>query len=416
MAKSMNNPLSIAIIGCGTGGLAAAAYLCQDGHDVTLFERFDQAKPVGAGLLLQPTGLACLAALGLDNKALEYGAVINHLYGETDTGREIFNIHYRDLQPHYFGVGIHRGALFQILYDEVQRLGIPVHTATDIVSSQVGSDKRCVFNSLGDNLGEYDLVIDASGRNSKLRPKHLTKLNRPYPYGAIWGLLDDPEQAFGKDYLQQRYQRAQIMVGMLAIGRAPNDNTKKCTFFWSLPPGGYARWLEAGLDVWKQQVINYWPELAGMLAQFQSTDNLIFAQYSDILLRQWHDERIAFVGDAGHNSSPQLGQGANLALADALVLSRCLREQNDIAHALTNYSALRKNHIQFYQLASRWLTPFFQSDSRFCGWLRDTSFHLMGKTPYIKQEMLKTLAGIKTGYFSQLDPGNWHARYQLNKI
>lgn len=55
----------IAIAGCGPAGLAAALLLHRDGHRVTLFERFDASRPVGSGLLIQPTGFAVLAQLGL---------------------------------------------------------------------------------------------------------------------------------------------------------------------------------------------------------------------------------------------------------------------------------------------------------------------------------------------------------------
>ena len=60
--------LDIAIAGCGIAGLASAAMLARDGHRVTIFERFAAPAPVGSGLLLQPTGLAVLRAMGLDRK------------------------------------------------------------------------------------------------------------------------------------------------------------------------------------------------------------------------------------------------------------------------------------------------------------------------------------------------------------
>jgi 2-polyprenyl-6-methoxyphenol hydroxylase-like FAD-dependent oxidoreductase len=56
--------MRIAIVGYGTGGQAAAIFLARDGHDVEVFERSDVLKPVGAGFLLQPTGLSVLTALG----------------------------------------------------------------------------------------------------------------------------------------------------------------------------------------------------------------------------------------------------------------------------------------------------------------------------------------------------------------
>ena len=52
--------LDIAVAGCGIAGLAGALLLHRRGHAVTLYERFEQPRPLGSGLLLQPTGLAVL--------------------------------------------------------------------------------------------------------------------------------------------------------------------------------------------------------------------------------------------------------------------------------------------------------------------------------------------------------------------
>lgn len=61
--------------------------------------------------------------------------------------------------------------------------------------------------------------------------------------------------------------------------------------------------------------------------------------------------------------------------------------------------------MRFYQIASWALTPLFQSDSRALAWLRDRTFHRMKIVPYLKREMVRTLAGLKTGLFSSATPG-----------
>jgi 2-polyprenyl-6-methoxyphenol hydroxylase-like FAD-dependent oxidoreductase len=414
----MSKIFNIAVIGAGTAGLAAAICLSRNGNDVSLFERFERPRPIGAGILLQPTGLACLAQLGLDEKALSCGAPVNNLYGEDVNGSTIFDIGYRDLNAHLFGLGIHRGALFSLLFDEVVNQGISITTSCEVIDTTIDNAQRFVIDSDAHRHGPFDLVIDASGLNSGLRASHgVVSYNRPYPYGAVWGVLEDPGQAFCKDYLQQRYAGAGVMIGMLPIGRKTDNDIQSAAFFWSLPAASYPEWRNQGLACWKQRVNGYWPELEPLLNQFESVDDLTFSQYNDTIMQHWHYDRLVFIGDSAHCTSPQLGQGANLGLIDALTLATCLQQTGSINNSLKQFSETRRNHLRFYQLASRLLTPFFQSDSKAAAFVRDKSFGLLCKTPYIKIQMLRTLAGVKTGLFSHLNPGQWHHRYDLkNKI
>ena len=70
---------NIAIAGCGPCGLTAALLLHRSGHRVTMFERFDTPRPIGSGLMIQPTGMAVLAELGLLDDATRCGARIDRL-------------------------------------------------------------------------------------------------------------------------------------------------------------------------------------------------------------------------------------------------------------------------------------------------------------------------------------------------
>ena len=410
-----NGHLKIAIIGAGTSGLAVAAFLKRSGHDVTLYEQFDSPRPIGAGLMLQPTGLAVLARLGLDRKAMQASSRIHGIQGHVvKSGKAIFNVSYQTLAPHLFGLGIYRGTLFSLLYDEVVRLGVPVVTACCVTDIRYDEDKMPVLSDGENEHGPFDLVINAQGARAPLREKFVrVKKDKAYPYAAVWGVCRDHEGAFG-DALHQRYQKARHMIGVMPMGRLNGDACESVAFFWSLRMHEYPQWRERGLKAWQDHVISLWPEVAPLVTQFQAPDDLNFAAYGDVCLRNCHTHRLVFIGDAAHATSPQLGQGANMGLLDAMVLDECLNQTDNIEAALKAYARKRKKHVRFYQTASHWLTPFFQSDSYFLPLLRDASFGIMCRLPFVRTEMVRTLAGIKTGLFSHMNPKHIHPDYDLH--
>ena len=206
------------------------------------------------------------------------------------------------------------------------------------------------------------------------------------------------------------------MVGILPVGRSAGSSPRLLALFWSLRVRDRTAWQLAGLEPWKRRLVQVCPAAEPLLAQLQSLDAMTFATYADVGLRRPFAERIAFIGDAARALSPQLGQGANLALIDAATLSDCLRAACSLAAALTSYAERRRRHGDFYALASRWLTPFFQSDSRTASHLRDLTFPLMRQVPYLRRQMARTLAGMKAGLFTDVDPGVWHPRYALRPV
>jgi hypothetical protein len=71
-----------------------------------------------------------------------------------------------------------------------------------------------------------------------------------------------------------------------------------------------------------------------------------------------------------------------------------------VGEALERYSADRRAHLDFYQLATRWLTPFFQSDLTPLAWVRDALMRRAGWLRYAEREMVRSMCGTKTGIFS----------------
>jgi 2-polyprenyl-6-methoxyphenol hydroxylase-like FAD-dependent oxidoreductase len=404
----------IAIVGAGTTGLAAAGFLCASGHEVIVIERFAEARPLGAGLLIQPTGLAILAKLGLDEKLIALSAPIRSLDGRTHKGRVIFDLNYALLGPHLFGLGVHRASLFQVLFDRAVAVGALIQTGCEITAVRRHADGTVSVNGPQGDLGPFDLVIDASGRHSRLAEAHADiAVDRPYPYGALWGVCRDPDQAFARDGLQQRYDGAHVMIGTLAIGKRPDLDDHHMAFFWSLARRDLEACRAAGIDAWRDRVTGYWPAMAPFVAQFESFDDLTWAEYGHKALRSRVKGRLVFAGDAAHAMSPQLGQGANLGLIDAYVLAQAVAGARNLDAALAHYQTARRGHLGFYHYASQWMTPFFQSDSRLAAGVRDLTFAPMCHTPWVRAEMMRTLAGMKTGLFSHFDPGDWHEAYRV---
>jgi len=85
-------PLDIAIIGCGTAGQAVSIFLTDQGHRVTVFERAPELSPVGAGLLVQPTGQRVLDELGAGDSLRKVASPITHLVGTSLNGTRVLDL------------------------------------------------------------------------------------------------------------------------------------------------------------------------------------------------------------------------------------------------------------------------------------------------------------------------------------
>ena len=364
---------NIAIAGCGPCGLSAALLLHRSGNRVTMFERFDTPRPIGSGLMIQPTGMAVLAELGLLDDATRCGARIDRLYGMAGQ-RAVLDVHYAALgNGDAFGIGIHRASLFSILYDAVEQAGIPVHTDHAICGTKLCGKKRQLTFADGSESEPFDLIVDAMGTRTPLTPP----TGKALAYGALWASLDWPSDAgFAPDMLEQRYHRASIMAGVLPIGTPPATKLREVTgaqaaLFWSLRADALADWRAAGLEPWKAQVRALWPTCAPLLDQIHDAEQLTFAYYAHRTVANPQEPAMVHIGDAWHSASPQLGQGANMALLDAYALARGLSAADTVDEGVAHAIRTRRRHVLTYQWLTALFTPVYQSDSRVLPFIRD---------------------------------------------
>lgn len=385
--------LRVAIVGSGSAGPATAIFLARAGHEVVLFERAREELAVGAGFLLQPTGLAVLRDLNLHEEVLEAAEKIHGLYCETKTGGVLLDLKYAELEEGLFGLGTHRATFLRILLHGMEDAGAAVSWGAEATDLREENGKRYLVFADGREEGPFDLVVLADGARSRLRDQTgiPSRVDR-YPWGALW-FIGKRTSEFSRDQLWQKVGSTRELCGFLPTG------TKEdlLSMFWSVRMDDPL----PSLEEWKKQVLSLVPKAEGFIEQVTSIDQLQKASYHDVRMKRWDAPGIAVLGDAAHALSPQLGQGVNLALVDAAGLVSCLGRFG-LERGLIEFSRLRKKHIGFYQFATRWTTPFFQSDHLWLGKIRDLGFPLGMKSKYLRRQMTTTMAGLKTGVFGRL--------------
>ncbi|MFK4809564.1 FAD-dependent oxidoreductase [Devosia sp. ZW T5_3] len=399
--------LDIAICGAGPAGLATALYMRRLGHRPVILERFDAPKPLGSGLILQPTGQAVLHDLGLLDAIEALGAPIERLHGtDARTGRVVLDVRYNSLPGIGRGLGIHRAALFSVLHDAVLAAGIPIRTGHAVAGlSDLSDGRRAVILAEEQRTEPFDLVIDCLGGGSPLKLHSAGQgKSRSLPFGAIWGTVPWHEQGFEATALTQRYRAASVMIGVLPIGRSSADGPPLAAFFWSLKPDDYEAIRQNGLAAWKAEVLSHWPGVQVHLDAVDDFADMTLARYAHHTMTVPVGEALAFVGDSAHSASPQLGQGANMALLDARALHLALREHpDDLGKALAHYAKLRRGHVRLYQALSAMFTPFYQSDSRVLPVIRDLFVSVLAKIPPAPQLLAAIVAGALLSPIKKLE-------------
>ncbi|MEZ5893654.1 MAG: hypothetical protein R3C58_11015 [Parvularculaceae bacterium] len=124
---------------------------------------------VGSGLIVQPTGQAALAALGLLDDLKRRGARLDRLDGRLPGGRrKVLDVRYAALGPDVFGISVHRAALFELLLRAAREAGAAFHYGREVAGvADDGADMRVVFSN-GAGSEPFDLVIDGLGVKSPL--------------------------------------------------------------------------------------------------------------------------------------------------------------------------------------------------------------------------------------------------------
>jgi 2-polyprenyl-6-methoxyphenol hydroxylase-like FAD-dependent oxidoreductase len=292
--------------------------------------------------------------------------------------------------------------LFETLFNAVKATaGITLKLGVEIRSVERPGDTVELADASGARHGPFDLIVVCDGARSHLYDvKMPERSSHKYPWGALWyvarGVTGVPRR------LYQVVHGTRRLLGLLPTGQAPGSSEPVASLFWSINLSQLDAFRAGDFDAWKREVLSYMSEAAPVLEQLRGPNDLLVSEYHDVVMRRWHGDRVVWLGDAAHATSPQLGQGCNLALIDSAVLADCLAENDLVTRAIWEYTRRRRSHLGYYQFATRWLTPFFQSDLTWLGPLRDAMFGFTTTLGPFRRQMLLGMAGIHRGLSSPM--------------
>jgi 2-polyprenyl-6-methoxyphenol hydroxylase-like FAD-dependent oxidoreductase len=313
------------------------------GIDSDIYEAYDRGSDgVGAFLTLAVNGLEALRVLDLHDLVCDLGMDSPRMRIHNGRGKPLASFQFPSRT-------LKRADLYQALRDEAVRRGIRIHYGKRLVDASATADRvRAVFTD--GSTAEGDLLVGADGLRSRTR----TLIDATAPRARHVGLLNTGGFARGIT-VPGEPETSYFVFG------------KRCFFGYLIHPNGEVWWfanppspkeptpeeLAATTSAqWRATLMELFADDTGpMLDIIGATDHILagWNTYDFPTVPKWFNDRMVILGDAAHATSPSSGQGASMAIEDAVVLAKCLR---DIANpagpadAFAAYERLRRDRVE----------------------------------------------------------------------
>lgn len=352
-ANGGRGPRRAIVAGAGIGGLASAAALRRRGWDVEILERADAVGEAGSGLTLWPNGLRALDAVGM-GAAVRERAITDTDAGIRDpVGRWLMRTDTGELARRYGeAVMISRSDLFAILHRAVP--DVELRPRVTVSGIETAGDRVRVVHSAG--VSEGDLVVGADGIHSAVRRWVCPDAGGPrYAGYTAWRMITSrpvpPLREGGETW--GRGERVGIVA--LADGRVYLFGAADAPA-GQRGPGGELAELRRRFGGWHDPI-------PALLDAVDEKDVLRHDIYELPPLPTYVRGRVALLGDAAHAMTPNMGQGANQGLEDAVTLAALLDRRGGIEDALDEYDRVRRPRTQSIATRSRLIGVVAQWDS-----------------------------------------------------
>lgn len=334
--------MRVLIVGGGIGGLTLAAGLKRRGIETEVIERAPAFAPVGAGIVLGLNAMKVLDRLGLGDAVRERGRLVGVARIADALGRTLSSLDFGRMPPEIGRpVAIHRAALHEALMSGLD--ADSVHLDTTVKSIEQSPAEVSVTFSDGRSDG-YDAVVGADGIRSSVRNLVFGATPLRYSGYTCWRfVVHGTFEATDTWEIWGRGRR----FGIVPLGR----DTVYCFTTLNAPRQSEAT-RDISLAAYKDLYASFRGPVPALLDALERENQLIWNDLEEIRIPHWTTGRVALLGDAAHALTPNLGQGAAMAIEDAYVMAKCLAETAPVDAAFADYETRRRRRVEMVQQRS----------------------------------------------------------------
>lgn len=370
----MEHPVTI--IGGGIGGLTTAIALKQIGIEAKVIEATPEFRPVGAGLSLGANAMQAFRNIGIADAVIAAGKNMDALTIFDQQGRVINRTNTQRVNAKYgiSNFSIHRAALHNVLYSFLSPENI-IQGKRSCGIEELGEGYRVLFED-GSNI-ESDCLIVAEGIHSPIRKKLAPASRLRYAGYTCWrGIVQNEKQIVS--FSETWGTRGRFGIVPLANNQIYWFATKSV----KEPASGFKDYRRADLA----NNFSGYHEPVMDLINATAEDQIIWNDIFDLEpINRYAYGNLVLIGDAAHATTPNLGQGACMAIEDAVVLANCLKKNSKVSEAFEKFQEKRLKRTHDIVNGSWRMGKIAQLEDPLLSKIRNSFFRLIPQSVYEKQ-------------------------------
>ena len=351
----------VLIVGGGIAGLTLAGALQRIGVNCQLAERSDTWAPVGAGIILGVNAMAVMRRFDLAHDLEDQAWALEGMTITDAKNRHLIRTNLAELRPRFgISLALHRAVLHEALLSAARDVPIRMGTTVDSLE-ETGESVRARFSDGSED--SFALVVGADGLHSQIRSLIFGDVPLRYSGYTCWRMVVESDEMEAS--AQEMWGRGK------RFGAVHIDAQRIYCFAVVNAEAGRPDPAPGRLQRLRQQFSEFAGPVPSLLASLKEPDQLIQNDLYEVLHTPWYRGRVVLVGDAAHGMTPDMGQGAAMALEDIAVLIESLETTDSPADALGAWATRRTARVRWIQNQSRRIGQVGQWESRLACALRN---------------------------------------------
>jgi 2-polyprenyl-6-methoxyphenol hydroxylase-like FAD-dependent oxidoreductase len=372
------------IIGAGIAGPTTAIFLKQAGIDAEVFEAWPYATGtgIGGGLQIAPNGMHVLSEIGLADELVRRGSIAESFDFYSQSGARLGSVN-QNMQARFGqpAVNMCRATLNEMLINKAWCENVALYFEKRLVAVEDRADRPVVAHFADGSTAEGDFIIGADGVHSALRAHVIPDGPTPFDTGLIGFGGFVPRAVLADTPIGQRVETTFGQSGFFGYGFCSSDPADGVMWWSTQPAHGVdaATYRAMSQDAIKQHLKNFHAGWHDPIPQILDTaENIVVTATLDVAtLPTWSRGRALLIGDAAHATSPHAGQGASLALEDALRLGRMMRDGQELGQTFQNFEIERRPRAEKIVALARRNGNSKREFSPTGAWIRDRMLKLL---------------------------------------